>query len=239
MAAPAKQAPREAHKAPPPPVTPEICALVAEELSERGGDAHRVGLAILATLPVPMIEKAEPEVVADICYAAARLVGAEDPYEAITADMARLPRLAEMLRRGRFGSVQAVYKSWYGVNAARRMLRATAGAGGVSARDALAREARYHAQHVAAEAAREGAYRQLRGGAEAWGPILSWRAILDERTTPDCRWAHGKNFSATNPPAIGIPGANLLHAGCRCTVGPPLPGAPDISGAEPGGEAPA
>lgn len=56
--------------------------------------------------------------------------------------------------------------------------------------------------------------------------LLGWRAVLDERTTPECRWAHGRNFDATKMPSIGFPGA--VHMRCRCSAGPAVPGAPVI-----------
>lgn len=56
--------------------------------------------------------------------------------------------------------------------------------------------------------------------------LLGWYGILDERTTPTCRWAIGRNFEADKMPSVGIPGA--VHIACRCTPGPPRPGAPLI-----------
>lgn len=57
-------------------------------------------------------------------------------------------------------------------------------------------------------------------------PLLSWHAVVDARTTPECAWANGKNFRADRIPIIGIPGS--VHPRCRCTSGPALPGAPLI-----------
>jgi hypothetical protein len=51
--------------------------------------------------------------------------------------------------------------------------------------------------------------------------VLGWRAVLDERTTPDCRAAHRKNFYADQEPRIGWPGA--VHVQCRCVPVPPWP----------------
>ncbi len=55
-------------------------------------------------------------------------------------------------------------------------------------------------------------------------PLLGWRATIDDRTTPECRWANGRNFRADRIPAIGLPGS--VHPRCRCTSGPPVKGAP-------------
>ena len=60
-------------------------------------------------------------------------------------------------------------------------------------------------------------------------PLLGWRAVLDSRTTRECRWAHGRNFRADQMPVIGCPGA--VHVRCRCSAGPPIPGAPLIPSA--------
>ena len=54
-------------------------------------------------------------------------------------------------------------------------------------------------------------------------PLLGWRSVVDQRTTPECRWANGKNFRADRIPVIGVPGA--VHPRCRCTSGPPIRGA--------------
>ncbi len=53
--------------------------------------------------------------------------------------------------------------------------------------------------------------------------LLGWRAVIDGATTPECRWANGKNFRADRMPLIGFPGA--VHPRCRCSAGPMVPGA--------------
>lgn len=51
---------------------------------------------------------------------------------------------------------------------------------------------------------------------------VGWYATLDAKTTPECKAAHGTNFTVDDPPSIGVPGA--LHAGrCRCSPGMPWP----------------
>lgn len=44
--------------------------------------------------------------------------------------------------------------------------------------------------------------------------IIGWGGILDDRTTPDCRWLIGQNFRADNPPDGLHPGGR--HPRCRC-----------------------
>jgi hypothetical protein len=44
--------------------------------------------------------------------------------------------------------------------------------------------------------------------------LLGWQAVLDNRTSADCRWAHRRNFNALVVPRIGYPGT--VHLDCRC-----------------------
>jgi hypothetical protein len=57
--------------------------------------------------------------------------------------------------------------------------------------------------------------------------ILGWGGILDDRTTPDCRWLIGKNFEAHSPPDGLYPGAR--HRNCRCFPVPEHPGKPVVT----------
>jgi SPP1 gp7 family putative phage head morphogenesis protein len=85
---------------------------------------------------------------------------------------------------------------------------------------AVTKEEGYAEQHVAAGQNRRKAAKRLDELA-ATSPMLVWRTILDERTTPDCAVLNGRIFPANNPPAI--PGA--VHSRCRCSAeawsGPP------------------
>lgn len=79
----------------------------------------------------------------------------------------------------------------------------------------IAAERRLFNAHLAAERRRQDAARAVDAAAARYGPILGWNSEKDERTTPACREAHGQNFLAAKPPAIGWPGT--LHGGnCRC-----------------------
>lgn len=100
----------------------------------------------------------------------------------------------------------------YILNAARRL------AGGGT----LAAERRYLAQHIAARKARGEAAEQVQDMVSRVGPVVGWYAVLDSRTDPVCRLAHGTNFDARVPSPIGYPGS--LHGGaCRCRAGRPHP----------------
>jgi hypothetical protein len=56
--------------------------------------------------------------------------------------------------------------------------------------------------------------------------LLGWRSVMDNRTTNECRWANGRNFDATRPTIIGLPGS--VHVACRCSASVAIPGAPLI-----------
>lgn len=49
--------------------------------------------------------------------------------------------------------------------------------------------------------------------------LLGWYAVLDDRTSSECRLANGRNFDSRRVPPIGFPGA--VHPSCRCKPGPP------------------
>jgi SPP1 gp7 family putative phage head morphogenesis protein len=82
------------------------------------------------------------------------------------------------------------------------------------------------AQQVQAEYDKESARRPsanaskptLQAMAQSRNIELGWYAILDKKTSPECRAANGKNFDPINPPPIGLPGT--VHPKCRCTAGP-------------------
>lgn len=109
----------------------------------------------------------------------------------------------------------AIRRAQYTVNAA---LRITRHAGGDTRQTtllaALNAERQFFRQHVAA------CYRRIQAGAyvdsarNQHGPILGWESVRDERTSPECRAAHGKNFFALRRPLIGWPGS--VHPSCRC-----------------------
>lgn len=84
----------------------------------------------------------------------------------------------------------------------------------------VARERRYLQQQLDATRRRIDAAERVDRAAGLRGGWLGWHAILDERTTAECRAAHGHNFNAGRPPTIGYPG--MPHGGtCRCRPGPP------------------
>lgn len=130
----------------------------------------------------------------------------------------------------------AAWRAMYLIAAADRLGEVVAGEGettsAASLRDAMAAEQRYFGKHLEAEARRmrSAALQDMAArltsdrGPEDVAPLLNWHAVMDERTTFECRQANGYNFRADRMPVIGWPGA--VHVKCRCTAGPAVPGAP-------------
>lgn len=92
--------------------------------------------------------------------------------------------------------------------------------------DGVSRETRYFGMHREAIWARERAAMAVDMEALQHGLLLGWYTHLDDRTTPDCRAADGKNFRADAMPDIGYPGT--VHAKCRCRPGAPFRGAREL-----------
>lgn len=84
---------------------------------------------------------------------------------------------------------------------------------------AIENERRYLRQHLEAVQRRNTAAKKVAAASYRYGDDLGWYAILDDRTSAECRRAHGSNFNAAEPPRIGYPGT--VHAHCRCKPGPP------------------
>ena len=88
--------------------------------------------------------------------------------------------------------------------------------------DGLARERRYYSMHVAAMWNRSVAAGKTDMAALEHGDLLGWLAILDDRVSPECAAASGKNYHASAMPVIGYPGS--VHPHCRCMPVAPWPG---------------
>lgn len=139
------------------------------------------------------------------------------PY-GVTAGAAQaaygLIRMVEA-RRERFGDGPAqrandragrLYRAMYLLNAARRISTSPK-----PLREALRDEARFFAQHVAAQRRRDSAAEFLDTLGTPW---FRWHAVLDARTSAECRAANGHIYRADRIPAIGLPGS--VHPHCRC-----------------------
>lgn len=115
-------------------------------------------------------------------------------------------------------ALEPTYRAQYILAASRRAdiaLRA-----GVPAEKVRADEDRYFKQHLAAMANRKVSAAQVDSAAKGFGTTLGWHAKMDNRTSPECRAANGRNFDATRRPAIGYPGS--VHPNCRCRAGKPF-----------------
>lgn len=118
----------------------------------------------------------------------------------------------------------ATWRAAYLLAAARRLQAGfTAGA---DEQQLLATERRYLAAHQAAQGRRAEAARAVDQAAASSGQtgrvLLGWSAEHDDKTTPECAWADGKNFYADTRPIFGWPGA--VHMRCRCRPTAPFPG---------------
>jgi hypothetical protein len=138
------------------------------------------------------------------------------------ANAERLRQVAEVVpeeatRKRIANAEEATFRGLYLVNAAERR---------VAGKGSIAQEHSYLSAHVQAATQRRRARTVLRDAEKRWGMLLSWRAVHDERTTPDCLALDGKNFYSWAPPGGTPPGAK--HPRCRCVPGPALAGAPIV-----------
>lgn len=151
-----------------------------------------------------------------------------------------IPQLQGALRlaptTGAHAAVQATYRrnlvrrASYLAQAARRVSTSLL-RGRDAALSALDAERRYLEQHLRADAQRTVAANQVAAQARTlareakrdgstWNGLLGWHAVMDERTSAECRRANGRNFDPTRLPLIGYPGS--VHPECRCRPGPPF-----------------
>lgn len=107
-------------------------------------------------------------------------------------------------------------RATYVVKAAQRL--ATAQRAG-SMPTAMATERKHFIRHREAQAKRLAAAVMIDRRVRANGTTLGWYAVMDERTSAECRAANGRNFEADRRPPIGFPGT--VHPHCRCKAGPP------------------
>lgn len=123
-----------------------------------------------------------------------------------------------------------IRRAQYILNAARRLQReadeqkSLPGGSKLSIAKAIIRglkqEARYYDLHLNASREREVRAYTVDAAASQWGDKLGWHATMDDRTSHECRQAHGKNFLIHKRPGIGWPG--MVHPTCRCKAGPPF-----------------
>lgn len=171
------------------PTTQQQTAVLAGLLASTMPLAALVaGFATVASIPKPtarrLIEQA-PSRVLPAQGPAARLVAAGEP----------------------------TYRAAYLLAAANRV-RASMAAG-KTLEEALAVEQRFTLAHLAAQDNRARAAAAVdKAAATHRSGLLGWKAVMDSRTSAECRAADRRNFSLLSPPAIGYPGS--VHPNCRC-----------------------
>lgn len=116
---------------------------------------------------------------------------------------------------------EVYYRAGYLLNAAKRIEQDRRK--GTPLISAVRNERRFWTQHRDAQSRRNEAARRIDEVAKAFGPVLGWYAVEDNRTSAECKAAHGRNFPADRRPAIGYPGT--VHPHCRCRPGAPFEGA--------------
>lgn len=141
---------------------------------------------------------------------------------AAIARSASLPHPSGRPARRATANAEAHRRAAYLIAAARRITYALAHPEpDQTRREALAgaveAERRYWQQHLDAAARRREAADRADRAAAATGQFR-WVAVLDSRTTPDCRALHGRTFPITGPPGGLYPGQR--HPYCRCTAEP-------------------
>ncbi len=133
------------------------------------------------------------------------------------------PRTATLITRRQ----NTMYRVAFWLASSRRLARA-AKVGADAFKRQVAQERIYWGMHRQADGKRTKAASLVTkvAGSVASGDsplMLGWYAKDDERTSAECRAAHGRNFLVAKPPVIGYPGA--VHPHCRCVPVPPYPGA--------------
>lgn len=113
--------------------------------------------------------------------------------------------------------LEPVYRANYIVQASRRVQRKVQS--GTPVRTALAQERAYFDQHLDASRNRIKKAKLVNAAAIRYGNELGWYAMMDAKTSAECRQANGKNFNVGERPVIGYPG--MVHPSCRCRPGPP------------------
>ncbi len=172
------------------------------------------GLALLLAVRKALFDADVDEVTVDFLSALA-----SSPVETVVGPYG--PALGTEVR------LLPAYRGWYIANAARRLTRNP-----LRLEHPQTTEVRFWWLHRAASANRVKRSGQvdtvsrLIGAPNAPAPLLGWQSVLDDKTTPDCRWASGRNFRADRRPPLGWPGT--VHPKCRCRAVPPFPGAPTM-----------
>lgn len=187
---------QQAKKQPPPPKSDAaLITLIA------GALAMGKSVQATATILSPLIGIPVPTLLIVLALAQSR---------SIKYAVSTIPSATAMSESS---ALEPTYRGEY-VLAASRRLQGTSGA---DRQKALQAERRYFAQHLEAVKKRRAAAAAVDKARAQFGDELGWHARLDNRTSPECREANGRNFSASRIPPIGWPGS--VHPDCRCKPG--------------------
>lgn len=105
---------------------------------------------------------------------------------------------------------ESLYRAAYVAASARRIQANVAG--GMSLSDAVSKERGFYDAHRQATQNRLNSAAKVDQTARKHGPTLGWYAVMDTKTSAECRAANGRNFSASQRPLIGWPGS--VHPHC-------------------------
>jgi LysM domain len=133
------------------------------------------------------------------------------------------PATLNMITLNRLRRAQFIVAAIRRVSAAMTAARSAGTSVPAALKDAVSRETRYYGQSLQAIWGRTQAAARVDTAAAAYGRLLGWNTVVDDRTSPDCLAADRKNFYADAMPVIGYPGT--VHPHCRCWPGQPFPGA--------------
>lgn len=193
-----------------------VTAIAAPLLLPAAGAAVAAGAVGSIAIPAALVPRRilRMLVALGIAPAAARAAAA-------IARSAPLPEPVGHTARRITADAEAMRRAAFLIAAARRITEALTNPGPDRTRrgalaDAVDAERRYWRQHLDAAARRAEAADRADQAAALTGRFR-WRAVLDSRTTPDCRALHGRVFPINDPPGGTYPGQRHPH--CRCTAG--------------------
>lgn len=138
-------------------------------------------------------------------------------HRMMTAAAESLPRSGTGAAGRRTTQDAHLFRAWYLLNATRRIQ--TGMADGKTPDQVIRSERNYLRAHQRAQIRRAQAANQTDTAAEAslintGRRMVVWRAVIDARTTRDCRMMNGKIFDPAVGTTIGLPGS--AHPFCRC-----------------------
>lgn len=200
LARPVSQAPARPPLAPSEADARAIASTLADVLAAPIGEGRRVELIRRALAPLRVDARA-----------------ARAAHQMMRAAAEPLPQNTRGPAGRRTATDAHLYRAWYLLNAARRIQQGLSE--GKTAQDVIRRERTYMQAHHRAQLRRSQSATAADTAAEVSAintgrRLVVWRAVLDARTTRDCRVMNGKVFDPAVGTSIGYPGS--AHPFCRC-----------------------